>query len=178
MTAPLRSDPTTVRVALGARSYDIVIGRGLLVSLGARIARLRPGAKVAIVTDENVARCHLAAAEASLADAGVAASRIIVPVGEGSKSFHIFERVCEAIIAERIERGDLVVALGQQLPQRFRRIGGLQQRAVVSAFSGPTQQHVDFGAEPDRNAFELYKSARIRIYERTTTGREYLGTTF
>ncbi len=112
MTAPLRSDPTTVRVALGTRSYDIVIGRGLLVSLGARIARLRPGAKVAIVTDENVARCHLAAAEASLADAGVAASRIIVPVGEGSKSFHIFERVCEAIIAERIERGDLVVALG------------------------------------------------------------------
>jgi 3-dehydroquinate synthase len=112
VTAPLRSDPTTVRVALGARSYHVVIGRGLLVSLGARIARLRPGAKVAIVTDENVARYHLAAAEASLADAGVAASRIIVPVGESSKSFPIFEHVCEAIIAGRIERGDLVVALG------------------------------------------------------------------
>ena len=60
MTAPLRTgDPTVVKVALGARSYDIVIGRGLLASLGARIAALRPGAKAVIVTDENVARLHL-----------------------------------------------------------------------------------------------------------------------
>jgi 3-dehydroquinate synthase len=112
MTAPLRSNPATVKVALGGRSYDIVVGRGLLGSIGGRVAALRPGAKVAIVTDENVARYHLAAAEASLGEAGVAASRIVVPVGEGSKSFHTLEHVCEAIIAERTERGDLVVALG------------------------------------------------------------------
>ncbi len=112
MTALLRSAPTTVNVALDARSYDIVVGRGLIASLGARVAALRPGAKVAIVTDEGVARYHLAAAETSFAASGVAASRVIVPVGEGSKSFHTFERVCEALIAERIERGDLVVALG------------------------------------------------------------------
>ena len=62
MTAPLRSgDPITVNVALGTRAYDIVIGRGLLASLGERIARLRPGCKVAIVTDETVARHHLPA---------------------------------------------------------------------------------------------------------------------
>ena len=42
----------------------------------------------------------------------MSASRIIVPVGEGSKSFRGFEQVCEAIIAARIERGDLVIALG------------------------------------------------------------------
>ena len=51
-------------------------------------------------------------AEAALADAGVATTRVIVPAGEGSKSFRVFEQVCEAIIAARIERGDLVVALG------------------------------------------------------------------
>ncbi len=62
MTALLRADPATVKVALGARSYDIVIGRGLIASLGARIEALRPRAKAAIVTDENVARYHLAAA--------------------------------------------------------------------------------------------------------------------
>ena len=95
-----------------ARSYDIVIGRDLIASLGARVAALRPGAKAAIVTDENVARYHLAAAEAALAGAGIATTRVIVPVGEGSKSFRVFEQVCEAIIAARIERGDLVVALG------------------------------------------------------------------
>ncbi len=112
MTASLRADSPTIKVALGARSYDIVIGRGLLASLGARITALRPGAKVAIVTDETVARHHLAAAESALADSAVASSRVIVPAGEDSKTFRVFEQVCEAIIAARIERGDLIVALG------------------------------------------------------------------
>lgn len=112
MTAPVRSDPTVVNVALGARSYDIVIGRGVLASLGARIAALRPGAKVVIVTDDNVARYHLEAAEAALRRGSVAASRVIVPAGEAAKSYRVFEQVCEAIVASRIERGDLVVALG------------------------------------------------------------------
>jgi 3-dehydroquinate synthase len=112
MTAPIRNDPTVVRVALDARSYDIVIGRGLLTSLGARIAALRPGARVVIVTDENVARYHLAAAEASLSQAGIVTSHLIVPPGESSKSYRVFEQVCEAVIASRIERGDLIVALG------------------------------------------------------------------
>jgi len=112
MTAPLRADLVTVRVELDARSYDIVIGQGLIASLGKRIGTLRPGAKAAIVTDENVARHHLSAAEEALAHAGVASNRVIVPVGESSKSFRVFEQVCEAIIAARIERGDLIVALG------------------------------------------------------------------
>jgi shikimate kinase/3-dehydroquinate synthase len=112
MTAAIPSETTTVAVALGARSYDIVIGRGVLASLGTRIAKLRPGAKVFIVTDENVARHVLSGAEAALHQASIATSRIVVPPGEGSKSYRTFEQVCEAIIASRMERGDLVVALG------------------------------------------------------------------
>lgn len=113
MTAPLRaSEPITVPVALGDRAYDIVIGRGLLSSLGARIAKLRPGARTAIVTDETVASHHLSAAEAALASAGVQSSRIVVPAGEASKSFARFEHVCEEIITAKIERGDLAIALG------------------------------------------------------------------
>ena len=113
MTAPLRSgEPIVVPVALGARGYDIVIGRGLIGSLGARIKALRPGAKVAIVTDENVAQKHLATAEAALKSAGIESSAIVVPPGEGSKNYATFEKVCEAIIAARIERNDLIVALG------------------------------------------------------------------
>lgn len=118
MTAPSaaaalnRADPIKVNVGLGARAYDIVIGRGLIDTLGTRIAALRPGAKVAILTDETVANHHLFAAEASLKAAGVASSRVIVPPGEGSKSFSMLERVCDAAIAARIERGDLLVALG------------------------------------------------------------------
>jgi 3-dehydroquinate synthase len=113
MTAPLRAgEPITVAVALGERSYEVVIGRGLLGSLGRRIAALSPGAKVAVVSDETVACHHLAAAEIALAAAGIATSRVIVPPGEGSKGFAMLEQVCEALISARIERGDLVVALG------------------------------------------------------------------
>ena len=112
MTATVRSDPTLVEVSLGARSYEIVIGRGVIAALGTRIAALRPGAKAFIVTDDNVARYVLDGAEAALAVAGVAAHRVIVPAGEASKSYAMFEQVCEAIIAARMERGDLVVALG------------------------------------------------------------------
>jgi 3-dehydroquinate synthase len=113
MTAPLRSgEPIVVQVALAERSYGIVIGRGLLGSLGERIKALRPGAKVALVTDETVARHHLAAAEAALKGAGVEATRVVVAEGEGSKSYGTFEHVCEAVIAARIERGDLIVAFG------------------------------------------------------------------
>jgi 3-dehydroquinate synthase len=113
MTAPLRhAEPVVVQVALAERSYGIVIGRGLIASLGARIKALRPGARTAIVTDQTVARHHLAACEAALKSAGVESARIVVADGEGSKSYATFETVCEAIIAARIERGDLVIALG------------------------------------------------------------------
>jgi 3-dehydroquinate synthase len=113
MTVPLRApEPILVDVALGARSYQIVIGRATLASLGQRMAALRPAAKAAIVTDETVARHHLAATEAALALGGTGATVVRVPPGESSKSFGVFEHVCEALIAARMERGDLVVALG------------------------------------------------------------------
>jgi 3-dehydroquinate synthase len=113
VTAALRvRDPATVKVALGERTYDIVIGRNQIITLGARAAALKPGAKAAIVTDETVAGLHLEAVESALADSGVAASRVIVEPGEHTKSFVGFECVCEALIAARVERGDLVLALG------------------------------------------------------------------
>src|SRR6267142_6756373 len=107
MTAPLKhSDPVTVDVALGERAYDIVIGRDVLQTLGSRIAALRPGVRTAIVTDRTVARHWLEAAEASLAQAGIAAAPIIVDEGEGSKTYAGLEQVSEALIAEKIERND------------------------------------------------------------------------
>jgi 3-dehydroquinate synthase len=84
----------------------------LLAMLGERVAKLRPGCKVAIITDATVAKHHLAAAEASLSAAGIASSSVKVPSGESSKSFRHFEQVCDALLAAKIERGDLVVALG------------------------------------------------------------------
>ena len=113
MTAPIKtSAPVTVDVALGERAYDIVIGRDVLPTLGSRIAALRPGARTAIVTDRTVAKHWLESTEAALASAGVASSRIVVGEGEASKSYAVLQEVCEALIAAKIERNDLVVALG------------------------------------------------------------------
>jgi 3-dehydroquinate synthase len=113
MTAPVRhSDPITVDVALGERAYDIIIGRGVLASLGERVAALRPGVRTAVVTDRTVATHWLEATQASLLQAGIPAATIVVEEGEGSKSYAGLEKVSEALIAAKIERNDLVIALG------------------------------------------------------------------
>lgn len=113
MTAPLKhSDPVNVEVALENRAYDIVIGRDVLASLGERVARLRPGVRTAIVTDRTVAKHWLEPTEASLAAAGIPTSRIVVEEGEISKTYAGLQKVSEALIAAKIERNDLVIALG------------------------------------------------------------------
>ena len=89
MTAPLKhSADITVDVALGDRAYDIVIGRGVLASLGARVAALRPGVRTAIVTDRTVAKHWLEQTERSLTEASIPTSRIIVEEGDRGKALH------------------------------------------------------------------------------------------
>ena len=102
----------SVRVGLGDRAYDILIGPDLIAGAGEHIARIAPGAACAIVTDSNLEKAHLPALQASLDRAGVRHSAIVVPAGEASKSWSEFARVCEAIIGARMERKDVVVALG------------------------------------------------------------------
>ncbi|WP_372426352.1 3-dehydroquinate synthase [Salinarimonas chemoclinalis] len=101
----------TVRVALGERSYDILIGRGVSAEAGARAAALGARA-VALVTDDTVADLHGEGVRARLEEAGLRCETITVPAGEGSKGYATLARVCDAILASRIERGDLVLALG------------------------------------------------------------------
>jgi 3-dehydroquinate synthase len=111
---PAAKKPKTeiVKVKLGKRSYDIVIGERLIAEAGKRIAKLKPGVAVAIVTDGNVAHHHLAALEQSLEAAKLRYRSVMLAPGEGTKSFGELQKVAEAILEARIERGDLVVALG------------------------------------------------------------------
>jgi shikimate kinase/3-dehydroquinate synthase len=111
-TAPPPDPVRVVEVGLGARSYKIFIGDGLIASAGERIAGIAPGANCAIVTDSNVAALHLGALEASLAKVGLRSSAIVLPPGEATKSYAQFANVCDAIIAAHIERRDMVIALG------------------------------------------------------------------
>ena len=75
------------------------------------VARLGK-ARAAIVTDENVARHHLPALEASLAAVGRHAGTIVMPPGEATKSFAELGRLSEALLGLKLERGDVIVALG------------------------------------------------------------------
>ena len=102
----------TVRVELGERGYDIVIGPGVLADAGARLAELVPGARCAIVTDDQVAPLHMAALRDSLQDAGIGATPVVLPAGEPTKSYAFLQQTVEAILHSGLERGDLVVALG------------------------------------------------------------------
>ena len=111
-TAMKREGPVTVGVDLGERSYDILIGRGVIERAGAEIARRLPGARLAVVTDETVANRHLAHLTRNLAAAGIDFVTIVVPPGEGSKSFPVLESVLDQILAARIERRDAVLAFG------------------------------------------------------------------
>ncbi len=105
-------DAQVVHVPLPGRAYDIVIGRGLMDAAGARIAALAPGAACGIVTDEAVAALHLPALRAGLDAAGIRHATVTVPPGEASKSYAMLQEVADGILGARLERGDLVVALG------------------------------------------------------------------
>ncbi|MFO1120847.1 MAG: 3-dehydroquinate synthase [Hyphomicrobiales bacterium] len=102
----------SVAVALGDRSYDILIGDGLLARSGAIVSPLLRRPVTAIVTDENLARTHLDALQASLAAAGITATAVVLPPGEGSKSFAQLARVCDALLGAGIERRDRIIAFG------------------------------------------------------------------
>lgn len=102
----------TVHVDLAERSYDVEIGPDLLAQAGARIAPLLPRPRVAVLTDETVASLHLDALRDGLATAGVEMSALALPAGESTKSWPHFERSVEWLLAEKVERRDVVVAFG------------------------------------------------------------------
>ncbi len=101
-----------VPVALGARSYEVRIGPGLIGRAGAEILPLLRRRRVAIVTDESVAGLHLSALVAALAAEGIAATSLSVPAGEATKGWPQLSRVVEWLLEEKIERRDIVIAFG------------------------------------------------------------------
>lgn len=104
------SDVITVPVSLANRSYDILIGENL--DAGTEISKVLPGARAAIITDENVAALHLPRLLENLKAASIQATSIIIPAGEKSKSYAEFARVCDAVITAKLERRDMIIGFG------------------------------------------------------------------
>ena len=104
--------PVVVEVGLGERTYDILIGPGLLSRAGTEIGSRLPGRRAAVVTDDNVAAAHLEPLKAGLEKGGIQPAVITMPPGEKTKSFAHLEEVVDGVLAAKLERGDVVIALG------------------------------------------------------------------
>ncbi len=102
----------TVHVALGERAYDILIGPDLLDHAGTILAEKFPGRRYGIVTDTDVAEAQLPRLIASLDKAGLTHQTITVPAGESTKSWEHLQTIVEGLLAAKLERNDLVIALG------------------------------------------------------------------
>ena len=101
-----------VRVPLRGRAYDILIGDDLIDQAGEHLKGQFPGRRFGIVTDSEVAREQLPRLRRSLEHAGLDFAQIIVPNGESSKSWKQLGDVVEGILQARLERGDIILALG------------------------------------------------------------------
>jgi 3-dehydroquinate synthase len=108
----LETPERLVHVPLGDRSYDILIGPGLMARAGGEITSRIKGRRAAIVTDENVGARYLDGLMDSLQTDGIEAVSVTLPAGEKTKSFDSLTNVCDVLLEARIERNDTVIALG------------------------------------------------------------------
>jgi len=107
----LALDGRRVRVELGERGYDILIGRGLVHGLGARITGLRP-TRVAVVSNPTVYGLYGEALERALEPFSLDPVRILVPDGEEYKDMLWLGKILGELLSHGFDRGSLVIALG------------------------------------------------------------------
>lgn len=101
-----------VRVELAGRSYDVRIGAGLVRDIAAQCGPLLRKTRVPVITDTNVHRVWAEPVEAALQAAGKQAVWLIHAPGESAKSWQGLSRTVEWLLAEEVERGDHIIALG------------------------------------------------------------------
>lgn len=101
-----------VPVALGARSYEVRVGSGLIDRAGAEIAPLLARRRAAVITDETVEALHLPRLVAALEAEGIEVATLSLPAGEATKGWPHFTRCVEWLLEQKIERRDIVIAFG------------------------------------------------------------------
>jgi len=109
--APEDAD-VSATVHASAGDYPIVVGWGILASLGSRLRRLGIAGRVRVITDANVGPLHADAVLAALESADYDAHHLEVSPGEDNKTLAAAERVFDWLISERAERREAIVALG------------------------------------------------------------------
>jgi 3-dehydroquinate synthase len=154
----------TLRVQLAERSYDISIGPGLVARAGAAMLPLMRRKQAIIVTDETVARHHLAPLRQSLAEHGIVHQAIVLPPGEGTKDLAHFGRLVDDALALGIERGTMLVALGGGV------VGDITGFAAATLLRG-----IDFVQIPTTLLAQVDSSVGGKTAINTAAGKNLLG---
>jgi 3-dehydroquinate synthase len=102
----------TVQVPLSGRAYEVRIGPGLIAQAGKNIAPFLARPRVAVVTEANVGPLHLETLRAGLNAEGIDMVSLELPAGESTKAWPEFTRCVEWLLEQKIERRDIVIALG------------------------------------------------------------------
>ena len=102
----------SIEVKASSRSYPIYIKNGLLEEIGAEVKKIYKGRKIAVVTDSNVNEFYGQKVISSLKVEGFETFKIVVKAGEESKSFETLLEVYDKLLDFKINRGDIIIALG------------------------------------------------------------------
>jgi 3-dehydroquinate synthase len=164
MTAGDRTATESLRVALAERSYDIVVGPGLIETAGAAMLPLLRRRQTVIVTDEQVARYHLPALRRSLDEHGIANHAIVLPPGEGTKDLAHFGQLIDGVLAIGIERGTMLVALGGGV------VGDIAGFAAATLLRG-----IDFVQIPTTLLAQVDSSVGGKTAVNTAAGKNLVG---
>ena len=112
MTGPDDNGTARVKVELGSRSYEILIGPDLIATAGDHLQSVLRRPRVAIVTDATVATLHLDRFRASLDAAGIRHDAVILPPGEATKELRQLSDLLDRLLDLRVDRNTTLVALG------------------------------------------------------------------
>ena len=104
--------PAALTVDLGERSYDILVGDGLLAGAGKLIAPILAEPRAVVITDENVEKHCLGTLEKSLDESGIDHQSIVLEAGEQTKDFAHVEALWGQLLDHRVERTTTLIALG------------------------------------------------------------------
>jgi 3-dehydroquinate synthase len=153
-----------LRVELGDRGYDILVGRQLIECAGQEMLPLMRRRHAVVVSDEIVAGHYLAPLRDSLSEAGIAHHAVLLPPGEETKDLDHFGRLAEDILAIGVERGSMLVALG----------GGVV--GDVSGFAAATLlRGIDFVQIPTTLLAQVDSSVGGKTGINTRTGKNLIG---
>jgi 3-dehydroquinate synthase len=152
-----------ITVKLAQRSYDIHVGPGLFAMAGSLLKPLSRGA-VPVVTDEHVAKLHLAPLTDSLRASGIDTRPIVLDPGEGAKSFEGLETLCRELLHTGVDRSGLIVALGGGV------IGDLTGLAA-----GLLKRGIDFAQIPTTLLAQVDSSVGGKTAINTDQGKNLIG---